>query len=148
MIYNPKSDFEIAKARKRLEQLITKGKPFELTDIAKRSLKANNYLHLCLSYLALEMGWTLAYTKLRIWKLTWLKDLFLIEKVSTKTGEKFTDIRSSKDLNREEMNHAIGVLIEKAMSVCNVLLPNPNDTTYQDDFLLIQREVHQNQKYL
>ena len=148
MIYNAKSDHDVRKARLRLEQLITKGHPFELTDVKKRSLKANNYLHLCLSFLAVEMGWTLAYTKLRIWKLTWLKDMFLIEKVSHKTGEKFTDIRSSADLNREEMNQAIKVLIEKALSECNVLLPNPSDNSYQDDFVLMQREVYNNQQYL
>jgi hypothetical protein len=148
MIYNPKSDFDLQKAKKRFEQLIRLGKPFELTDLTKRSLKANNYLHLCLSYLALEMGWTLAYTKLRIWKLTWCKEMFLIERVSTKTGEKFTDIRSSADLNKEEMNQSIKILIEKSLSVCNVLLPNPNDNSYQDDFLLIQKEVAANKQYL
>jgi len=148
MIYNAKSDHDIRKARLRLEQLISKGHPFELTDVKKRSLKANNYLHLCLSYLAVEIGCKLEYVKVRLWKLTWNRDLFLVKEFSTKTGVEYEYIRSSADLNREEMNQAIKVLIEKALSECNVLLPNPSDNSYQDDFVLMQREVYNNQQYI
>ena len=148
MIYNPQSDYDLKKARKRFEQLIERGKPFELTDISKRSNKANNYLHLCLSYLALELGYTLEYTKLNIWKMTWCRDLFYIEEPNKKTGEMYKRVRSSAELNKEEMNRAIKILIEKASSECGVLLPNPNDRTYQDDFILIQKEVLNNQQYL
>ena len=48
-LYNGKENFEIAKARRRLEQLIKKGALFELKEITKRSLSQNNYLHLILS---------------------------------------------------------------------------------------------------
>ena len=147
-VYQPRTQFEKDKVRRRLEQLIESGDPFELTNIKRRSLSQNNYLHLCLSYLGLELGYSLAYTKLRLLKLTWCKDVFLVDKVSSKTGEKFTDIRSTADLNKEEMIHVIGVLIEKAQLECNVRLPNPTDLTYQDEMQQIAIEVYNNQKYL
>jgi hypothetical protein len=148
MIYNPKSDHELNKARKRFEQLITKGKPFELKEITKRSLKSNSFLHVLLSYLALELGYTLAYVKLNIWKMKWNRYLFYVDTVNEKTGHIYKTVRSSADLNNEELSHAIGVLIEKAFSECGVIFPDKNSDTYDDDLLLMQREVFNNQKYL
>lgn len=148
MIYNPKSQFEANKARKRLEQLIERGKPFELTDITKRSTSQNSYLHLCLGLVALELGYTLEYVKLNIFKMTWLRDMFYVEEPNRKTGEMYYRVRSSAELSKEEMSKAIEVLIEKSSSVCGIVLPNPADKSYQDDFILIQREVYKNQEYL
>jgi hypothetical protein len=148
MIYNAKSQFEANKARKRLEQLIERGKPFELTDITKRSNSQNSYVHLCLGILALELGYTLEYVKLNIWKMTWLRDMFYIDEVNKKTGEIYKRVRSSAELSKEEMSKAIEVLLEKASSECGVVLPNPNDQSYQDDFILMQREIYNNQQYL
>ena len=148
MIYDPKSDFEVKKARARLEQLIGRGKPFELTDVSRRSNSQNSYLHLLLSYLALELGYTMEYVKLNIWKMQWLRSMFYIEAPNKVTGEMYKRVRSSSELNKEEMIQAIDVLIEKAFSECGVILPNPNDTTAQDDFIRIQKEVYNNQKYL
>jgi hypothetical protein len=107
MLYNPKSEHDVKKARVRFEQLIEKGKPFELTDISKRSLKKNALLHVYLQYLALEMGWTLSYTKQRIWKARWCKEIFVIKRKSEKTGEQFTDIRSSADLKINKLKRLI-----------------------------------------
>lgn len=147
-VYLPRTDLEKDHVRRRLEQLIESGQPFELTNVKKRSLSQNNYLHLGLSYLALELGYTLEYTKLRLFKLTWCKETFLVEKTSNKTGEIFTDIRSTASLNKEEMSHVIGILIEKAMLVCGVRLPDPSDLLYQEEMIQIAQEVYNNQKYL
>lgn len=148
MIYDPKSTHEVKKARARLEQLIERGKPFELTDISRRSNSQNAYLHLLLSYLGLELGYTLDYVKLQIWKMTWLRDMFYIEQPNKKTGEMYYRVRSSTELSKEEMTKAIETLIEKASSECGVILPDPNDNTASDDFIRIQQEVYKNSQYL
>jgi hypothetical protein len=148
MLYNPNSEHDVKKARVRFEQLIEKGKPFELTDISKRSLRKNAFVHVLLQYLALEMGWTLSYTKQRIWKALWCKEIFVIKRVSQKTGEEFTDIRSSADLSEEEMQKAIDILIEKASMQCGVLFPNKTSSTFDNDFAIMQKEIWSNQQYL
>ena len=148
MIYNPKSDHDLKKAERRFKQLVEKGRPFELKEITKRSLKSNSFLHVLLSYLALELGYTLAYVKLNIYKMKWNRKLFYIDMVNEKTGEVYKAVRSTADLNNEEISHSIGVLIEKSFSECGVLFPDKNSTTYDDDLLLMQREVWKNEKYL
>jgi len=147
-VYNPQSEHDVKKARVRLEQLIKKGKPFELTDIAKRSLKKNAYLHVLLSYLALELGYKMSYVKLQIWKMTWCRDMFWIDVTNEKTGEIYKEVRSSADLSEEEMAHAIGILIEKANSECNVQFPDRNSPTFDNDFIMMQKEIYQNEKHL
>lgn len=148
MIYDPSSDHSLKKARLRFEKLIERGKPFELTDVSKRSTKQNSLLHVFLSILAIESGHTLAYTKRNIWKMRWLRDMFYVEVPNKKTGEMYKDIRSSADLNKEEMNHAIEVLIEMSFREHGVIFPDRNSATFNDDFTLMQAEVYKNQKFL
>lgn len=146
--YNLKDSIDVDRANRRLQQLIKKGSLIELKECSKRSLSQNNYLHLILSYFALELGYTLNYVKLRIFKLTWNKDIFVVEKTSDKTGELFTDIRSTADLNKEEMARAIDTFIEKAALEANIRLPQPSDLMYDDEILKISLEVSRNEKYL
>ena len=148
MIYNPKSDHDKKKAIARFDKLINGTKPFELTSLAKRSLSQNAILHVFLSYLGLELGYTMEYVKLNIWKMQWLRDMFYVEDFNKKTGVAYHRVRSSKELTVEEMTTAIKVLIEKASTECGVIFPERNDQTFEDDFTLIQREVYNNQHYL
>ena len=78
-LYNGKENFEIAKARRRLEQLIKKEALFELKEITKRSLSQNNYLHLILSYFALELGYSANYVKLNLFKCKWNRKIFVVK---------------------------------------------------------------------
>ena len=147
-LYNGKDNFEVAKSRRRLEQLIKKGALFELKEITKRSLSQNNYLHLILSYFALELGYSLSYVKLNLFKCKWNRKLFVIKKVSPITGEQFTDIRSTADLDKEEMAKAITIFIEKAALEANIRLPIPSDLMYNDEMTKIALEVARNEQYL
>lgn len=147
-LYNGKENFEIAKSRRRLEQLIKKGALFELKEITKRSLSQNNYLHLILSYFALELGYSLSYVKLNLFKCKWNRKIFVIKKVSPITGEQFTDIRSTADLDKEEMAKAITIFIEKAALEANIRLPIPSDLMYNDEMTKIALEVARNEQYL
>ena len=147
-LYNGKDNFEVAKSRRRLEQLIKKGALFELKEITKRSLSQNNYLHLILSYFALELGYSLSYVKLNLFKCKWNRKMFVIKKVSPITGEQFTDIRSTADLDKEEMTKAITIFIEKAALEANIRLPIPSDLMYNDEMTKIALEVARNEQYL
>jgi len=147
-LYNGKDNFEVAKSRRRLEQLIKKGALFELKEITKRSLSQNNYLHLILSYFALELGYSLSYVKLNLFKCKWNRKMFVIKKVSPITGEQFTDIRSTADLDKEEMAKAITIFIEKAALEANIRLPIPSDLMYNDEMTKIALEVARNEQYL
>ena len=147
-LYNGKENFEIAKSRRRLEQLIKKGALFEPKEITKRSLSQNNYLHLILSYFALELGYSLSYVKLNLFKCKWNRKIFVIKKVSPITGEQFTHIRSTADLDKEEMAKAITIFIEKAALEANIRLPIPSDLMYNDEMTKIALEVARNEQYL
>lgn len=148
MIYNPKSDLSKKNAIARFDKLINGSKPFELTSLAKRSTSQNSILHVYLSYLGLELGYTMEYVKLNIWKMTWLRDMFYVNDYNKKTGEEYKRVRSSAELTVEEMTTAIKVLIEKASTECGVIFPEKNSQSFEDDFTLIQSEVYKNQQYL
>jgi hypothetical protein len=148
MIYNPKSDHDRKKAQAYFDKLMAGGSPFELTNLKKRSKSQNAILHVFLSYLALELGYTMEYVKLNIWKMQWNRKMFYVNAENEKTGEQYKRVRSSTELNKEEMHHAIGVLIEKACSECNVIFPDKTSPTFDDDFIMMQKEVFQNDKYL
>tara|TARA_R110000803_G_scaffold36622_2_gene78716 strand:+ start:94 stop:540 length:447 start_codon:yes stop_codon:yes gene_type:complete len=148
MKYNPKSDFDRKKAQLYFDKLMSGTTPFEVTSLKKRSSSQNAILHVFLSYLGLELGYTLDYVKLNIWKMKWLRTTFYVEDFNKKTGIAYHRVRSSKELTKEEMSHAIGVLIEKASSECGVIFPNEKSQSFDDDFLLMQNEIYKAEKYL
>ena len=147
-IYNGKDSFEVGKAQRRLAQLIKKKALFEIKEITKRSLKQNSYLHLILSFFALELGYPMSYVKLNLFKCKWNKSIFVVDMVSEKTGEKFKFVRSTKDLDKEEMTRAIDTFIEKAALEANIRIPIPSDLLYDDEMTRIALEVFRNEKYL
>lgn len=146
--YYGKEDFDVKKARRRLEQLIKKGALFELKEITKRSLSQNNYLHLILSFFGLELGYPASYVKLNLFKCKWNKSIFVVDMESEITGEKFKFVRSTKDLSKEEMSKAIDVFIEKAALEANIRIPIPSDLLYDDEMTRIALEVARNGNYL
>lgn len=147
-VYNPKSDHDKKKAQIYFNRLMAGTKPFKVEGLGKRSNSQNAILHVFLSYLGLELGYTMEYVKLNIWKMRWCRSMFWIEDFNKKTGDSYHRVRSSTELTVEEMSHAIGILIEKASSECGVIFPDRKSQTFEDDFTLIQREVYNNEKYL
>ncbi|MEC4049303.1 hypothetical protein OX284_007660, partial [Flavobacterium sp. SUN046] len=64
MIFNSEIELEKKMAIERFRFFLSKGKTFELKEKKpKRSISQNNYLHLILSWYALEYGETLEYVK-------------------------------------------------------------------------------------
>ena len=87
MIFNASLDLDQKRATERFNFLLANNKTFELTEKKpKRSLSQNNYLHLILSWYALEYGETLDYIKVEVCKKQLNKDIFEFEFVNRKTG--------------------------------------------------------------
>lgn len=146
MIYNAKNNYDCQRAKDRLKYFIENEKKFELTEKKPlRSLKQNNYLHLILSYYALEYGETLDYIKQNVFKIICNHDIFLTEYANRKTGIIRTELRSTADINSQEMTMAIDRFRTYASKEAGIYLPAPEDLNYLEE---IEKEVTNNKLYL
>lgn len=128
MIYNPKIELDKVRAKERLEYLISKGKRFELTEKReRRSISQNNYLHLILSWYAVEYGETLEYVKQEVFKKQINTEIFKTEYINRKTGEYRVDWRSTSELNTKEMTTAIDRFRNYSSKEAGIYLPEPKD---------------------
>lgn len=143
MIYNSKNNFDIQNARTRFNWLIEKGKTFELIEKRpKRSVSQNAYLHLILSWYALEYGETLKYIKQEVFKKQINKDLFETEYINEKTGEIRTDWKSTSNLDSKQMTVAIDRFRDYASKEAGIYLPEPKDMAMLQE---IENQVRNNQ---
>lgn len=140
-IFNASKPIDQQRAKERLNYFIEKGKIFELTEKRKtRSISQNSYLHLILSYWALDYGETLEYVKLEHFKKLVNPDIFKTERVNRKTGEIREAWKSSAELNTKEMTTAIDRFLIYASKEAGVYLPQPSDLTYIDEIKIIVKE--------
>lgn len=120
-----------------------------MVDISKkfnrRTYSQNNYVHLLLSYCALESGETLDYFKQVIWKQLINPDIFKTLYTNTKNGKERLDWKSSADIDTKEMTIAVERLIAFAAKQLSLSLPTPSDV---DALRKIENEVENNRKYL
>lgn len=107
MIYNLKNAFELQKFRDRVVELQNKGAMVEVKEKKGRSLSQNAYLHLLLSSFSLQFGYSLEETKVHFYKLVVNKDIFLREGTDRFSGEIYHYLRSTADLDQEEMSDSI-----------------------------------------
>jgi len=125
--------------------LFLKGAFVELRSLEKRSLKQNNYLHLILSWYALEFGYSLEYVKRNVYKLLCNPAIFIIEKANTKTGEMYEDLRSSADCSKEELTSSIDRFRNYSAQTAGLYLPSPDDIAYLRE---IEIEIERNKEHL
>lgn len=146
MIYNGEIELDAKKAKERLSWLIEKGKRFELSEKRKRrSLSQNNYLHLLLSYYALEMGEELEYVKQYIFKEIVCPRIFKYERINRKTGEIRTAYKSTAVLNTKELTDAIDKFRNHSAKELGLYLPEPSDLALIDQ---MENEIRKNEKWL
>lgn len=139
--YNANKPIDQQRAKERLNYFIEKGKIFELTEKKKtRSISQNSYLHLILSYWALDYGETLEYVKLEHFKKLVNPDIFKTERVNRKTGEIREAWKSSAELNTKEMTTAIDRFLIYVSKEAGVYLPKPSDLNYIDEIKIIVKE--------
>lgn len=128
MLYDTSNELDKNRAIERFKFLLNKGKIIELKEKRKiRSISQNSYLHLILSWYALEMGETLEYTKREIFKKQVNPDLFIYEFINRKTGEIREELKSSTLLDTKEMTTAIDRFRNFASISCGIYLPEPED---------------------
>ena len=126
-------------------KLYQKGAFVELVSLEKRSKKQNNYLHLILSWYALEFGYSMEYVKRNIYKILCNPSIFIIEKANTKTGEMYEDLKSSADCSTEELTSSIDRFRNYSAQTAGLYLPSPDDIAYLRE---IEIEIERNKEHL
>lgn len=144
MIYDASNELDIKKAEERFRFLVSKGSRFELSEIRKRSLRQNSYLHILLGILALDQGETMAYVKEYYYKRHVNKDLFVVVKQDKILGT-VEALRSSKNLTVEEMSTSIERLRNWASKELGCYLPSADEESL---LRMAEAEIERYKNYL
>ena len=106
-IYDLSNPFQLEDYQKYINKLYEQRAVVRVEKInPKRTLSQNSYLHFCLSYFACEYGCSLEEAKIVYFKKLVNKELF-VSKFVNKFGVEIERLRSTADLNKEEMRVAI-----------------------------------------
>lgn len=146
MIYDLTNKVDIQNLKDKLNELYKQGELVEFKKYSpKRSLKHNAYLHLILSYFAIEYGETLKYVKEEIFKKQVNPDVFETEHVNPVTGEVRTEWKSTADLSDKELSMCISRFHDFSAKECGIALP---DSKRENDLVEVQKMVKNNEKWL
>ena len=129
MLYDLRNPLDRERFKRRCNALYQKQGIVDLSEKTKRSSQSNRYLHLILSYLAIETGNTLDYVKEVFYKRTANKELFLREKEDEILG-KVEYLRSSADRSKEEMTLSIDRFRDWSSQTAGVYLPAANEQEF------------------
>lgn len=145
MRYNGSNPLHAMQARQRLEKLIREGKIFDLTEKKpKRTLSQNSYLHLILAYFACQTGDTLEWVKREYYKKLVNPATFIRERDDPYLG-RVKYLRSSADLETDEMTLTIDRFRNWSASEAGVYLPAPDDLRLME---LAEIEIERNKEYV
>lgn len=125
MLYLIQDEYSKAKCIARFQYLLEHAVLVELTDATKRSSAQNNYLHCLLGVVAMYVGESLEYVKQEIYKRMVNPELYVVEKDNKALGHIVT-LRSSRDLNKEEMSLSID-RFRKWAAEQGIYTPSPDD---------------------
>lgn len=129
MLYDLKNPLDRDRFKRRCNALYEKQGIVDLSEKTQRSPQANRYLHLILSYLAMETGNTLDYVKEIFYKRAANKELFVREKEDEILG-KVEYLRSSADLSKEEMTLSIDRFRDWSSQTAGIYLPTANEQEF------------------
>jgi len=144
MIYDGTNPLQAQQARLRIDNLIKKGRIFELSERKpKRTLQQNAYLWLMLSYWATQTGYTKTEAEAIYKDLN--KDVYNEEKVID--GQVIVYTRHTNELDTREMTLTIDRFRNWSASneVFPVYIPSPDDYRAIE---LMQLEVERNKEFL
>ena len=137
MNYNLADIKELVAARSRVSYLAKKKKMVKIVEVhPSRTLSQNNYLHLILAAFGAHFGYTLEESKLVYKQIS--SDIYYY----TKKNRQF--IKSSAELNKEEMAKTIDRFMEKSKEN-GYELPLATD---QEWLLRLENEIERNRRYL
>ena len=146
MILDASKEFDIERAKTRLEKLIENKSKFELTEKKPvRSVSQNAYLHLIIGWFAIEYGETIDYVKRMIFKKLVNPEIFIFERENTKTGEKRKELKSSAILDSREMTNAIDRFRDYSSKEFGVYLPEAGEIDFLNE---IKTQIENNKNYL
>lgn len=145
MRYDGSNELHAAQARAKLEKLIRDGKVFDLTEKKnKRSLPQNAYLHVILAYFACQYGETLEYVKMEYFKRLVNPGTFIRERDDRFLG-RIQYLRSSSDLDRDEMTLCIDRFRNWSSSKAGVYLPSSDEGRL---ISLMEMEIERNKNFI
>lgn len=143
MIYDAKNPYEADKARAQLEKLVAAGKTFEIKEKhAPRTNQQNRYLHLIISWFALEYGITAEEAKIDFFKRTCNRELFE-EFVPNKRGQMMRRLRSTASLDTAQLSTAIDRFRNWSSAVAGIYLPAAGEESF---LLHVQKEIERNKE--
>ena len=145
MLYDLSSPLGQSRFQRRVEALLKRGGRVELRDVAKRSLSQNSYLHLLISYFAMEVGCDAEYVKTEYYKKSANKDLFCQVVYDTLARRNTCKLRSSADLSVEEMTTSIERFRNWSSQVAGIYLPDASEQEFLSE---IQSEIDRHRDYL
>ena len=145
MRYDGSNELHAAQARARLEKLIRERKVFDLTEKKpQRSLSQNAYLHVILAYFACQYGETAEYVKREYFKKLVNPATFIREREDRFLGM-IKYLRSSADLDRDEMTLCIDRFRNWSSAQAGIYLPSPDEGRL---ISLMEMEIERNKQYL
>jgi hypothetical protein len=148
MIFDTSKPDMRKKAINRIKNLLDKNAKIEVLEKKKnRTYSQNNYLHLILSWYALEYGDTLAEIKLEHFKKKVNPDIFKTTHINRITGEEREDWKSSANLNTEEFSLATERFRNYSAQTLGLYLPEPKDLIHLEE-IKNKIEQHESRIYL
>lgn len=146
MLYDLSNELQAGNFKKRCNLLFKKRCIVELTEKKpQRTLRQNAYLHSALGYFGLQLGYRIDEVKDWYFKETCNPDLFVREADDLLTGQRRKKLRSSADLNTEEMTLAIERFRNWAADVAGVYIPSPAEHRLVEQ---MEIEVNRGRLYL
>lgn len=144
-LYNLKNPYDRAKFKEKANALVLAQEYVELKKKhTQRSLAQNSYLHLLLGYFASEFGFTVDEVKIDLYKRKCNSDIYEKRNIN-KRGQTVTVLRSSTDLDKQEMTLSIERFRNWSSAECGLYLPAPDEG---EALFYAQQQVEQNAKFL
>ena len=144
-IYDLNNQYDVQKFKAKVQELLHRGGGVELKRVyAVRSNQQNRYLHLLLGFFGSEFGLSLDEVKVDYFKRKVNADIFVREQMNKK-GKMVKYLRSSAELDKQEMTTAIERFRNWSSSVAGLYLPSANE---QEALLWVQKQIEQDKEYL
>ncbi len=144
-LYNLKNQYDRQKFKEACNRMVLKREYVELKrKTTQRSLAQNSYLHVLLGYFGSEFGLTIEEVKFDIFKKICNIDIFQRERTN-KRGKRIKYIRSSTELDKDEMITAIERFRNYSSAECGLYLPSPNEG---EMLFYAQQQIEANKDYM
>ncbi len=143
MILNLSKNIDRERFKRRCNDLYIKQAVVVLTEKKQRTLSQNNYLHLLLTWFALETGCTVEDVKREYFKRHCNPDIF--ETQPGKFAGAVPGLKSSADVTSAEMTTAIERFRNWSANTAGIYLPAPDERDFLQE---IEIEASKKSQYL